>query len=129
MAKEEFRSLPDEYTNAGYTYKLHKRGNKGVIYLAESKNDHGISFIAEVFVIKIAKAMNAMVKNTLIIAPKRERIPGNSDFGAWAWCISSGVKEQIIEEAEKIFQEIEDGILPEPVKTVKDEESLVDTTK
>lgn len=123
--KEKFRPLPDEYTNGGYTYKQQKRGKKGVIYLAKGKrHDEKEYAIAEVFVIKVAKAVDTKVKGKRVVAPEREKIPGNSDFGAWAWCISGKTVKQTIERAEKIFKEIEDGIRPEP-QPVTDDEAFI----
>lgn len=109
MEKEEFRPLPDEYTNAGYTFIQHKRGENAVIYMTA-----GDQVMAEVFVIKTAKAVDSTVKGKPLKVPARERVPGNSDFGAWAWAIGNGSKERVEEEAELIFQEIEEGIRPAP---------------
>lgn len=108
MTKEEFRPLPNEYTNAGYTFMQQKRGEKAVIYMTA-----GDKPIAEIFVIKTAKAVDSTVKGKPLKVPARERVPGNSDFGAWAWTVS-GSKEKVENRAEIIFQEIETGTRPAP---------------
>lgn len=126
--KQEFRPLPEEYSNSGYTYKLYKRGKKGAIYLCEHNTENGnSSFIAEVFVIKIAKAVDTMVKKKRVVVPEREKIPGNSDFGNWAWCISGRTKEQAISRAKIIFDEIEAGTRPAPQPTKVDDEPVIKT--
>lgn len=119
---EEFRSLPEEYSHAGNIYKLHERGKRGVIYFAEGEDN----LICEVFVIKIAKATILKFKGKdPTPVPERERVPGNEDFGDWAWCVSGSVKEDVLERAGGILKEIEDGIRPAPVPVKDNEEPII----
>lgn len=94
-SKEEFRPLPSEYNmaNTKYVYKQVKRGEKAVMYRL-----HGAEFVSfEVFKIKVRKATEMMGKHI----PEREKLPGNEDFGVWAW------ETNTEDKAEAIFQRLE----------------------
>lgn len=75
-------------------------------------------FICEIFCVRVAKAATLNIGGKISEVPDRERVPGNEDFGKWAWCISGNKKEDLILRAKEIAKEIDDGIRPK-----KDEET------
>lgn len=89
----EFRPLPNTYTNTGIEYRLLKRGKKSCIYRSVDNK------YFEVFRIKELKP-NIIMGNPV---PRREKIPGNEEFGTWAWCVRSE------DRANAIYEEIESG--------------------
>lgn len=80
-----------------------KRGSKAVMYHTEESDCPGHN-IYEVFMIKVRPA--GVIKGVAI--PKREVVPGNCDFGAWAWCYS-GRGEFTLNKANEKFDSIEAG--------------------
>lgn len=98
--------LPKTYGKPGYAYNLVKESAKGAVYeqiYKESGQLHGW----EVFKKRIAKAGIVFGRPQ----PDRYQLPSNEDFGQVAWSVSvlSG-----FEQAEKVLQEIEQGIRPMP---------------
>ena len=82
-----FRELPDSYTVTGIQYNKVQQGRKAVIYSSEHS--------CEVFKLRVAKP--TVVKDVPV--PERYKVPGNEDFGGWAWCISNRGKAM-----EKFFE-------------------------
>ena len=114
----EIRKLPMEYPLYGNKFKQIKKTDKAVIYAAEE----GDSTIYEVFCVKVAKATVIKMNNSTI--PARERIPGNEDFGKWAWTTRSE------ERANAIFEEIEQGLRPMKVEGAENaEENDAESTR
>lgn len=115
---EEIRKLPMEYPLYGNKFKQIKKTDKAVMYAAKE----GESTIFEVFVLKIAKATVIKMNNSTI--PARERIPGNEDFGKWAWTTRDE------ERANLIFDEIEQGLRPMKVEGTENiEENEAENTR
>lgn len=105
---EEFRPLPESYQAHGHTFKLLKRGKKGVIYMAgENNRDENNVLIGkhvfEIFCIKVAKAVTIRAGGTETNVPRREKVPSDKDFGMWAWATTTE------KHALRIFNNIESG--------------------
>lgn len=76
--KEEIRQLPLEYKHSGMTLKQLERTDKAAIYKS-------VEGVYEVFKIKIAKASVLKANGKETTVPARERVPGHSNFGDFAW--------------------------------------------
>jgi hypothetical protein len=81
-----------EFKKNGQRYCQIKRNNKAVIY--SQKNEVGRMIGYEVWKIKIQKAFAF----TNYQYPSKERIPGNNDFGKWAWSVGT------LDRAEEILE-------------------------
>ena len=82
-AKEDVRPLPKEYKHSGMTFQQVARTKKAAIYKEKDSETY------EVFLIKTAKATTIKAGGKMTDVPARERIPGNNDFGVWAWSYTS----------------------------------------
>lgn len=90
--------LSNEIQKNGFLYRIHKRGEKCLIYEQVDTEDD-ITIAYEVFKRRIDKPKVIFG----IQLPEREKFPGNEDFGKWAWsCVS-------IEKALWRFDVIESG--------------------
>lgn len=82
------QQLPDSYSKNGYRYYLEQRNHKAAIY---SQYQGSLLYAYEVFRIKIASEKT--IKE--IFYPEHERIPGNEDFGKFAFTIENWHDAQI----------------------------------
>ena len=81
---DEIKKLPEDFRRNNYNYVQVRRGKNGFIYAQKSMYTLGKIIAWEVFVRKVSPAVE--VEGNLL--PDRERIPGNNDFGSWAWSFS-----------------------------------------
>lgn len=80
------RELPKEYKHSGMTFKQIDRTKNAAIYADEKAG------VWEIFKIKIGKASKIKTGGKVVDVPERERLPGNEDFGKWAWSFSDETK-------------------------------------
>jgi len=97
--KEEIKRLPIEFTRDGNSYRLYRRGQKGVVY--ETWVDEMYKSY-EVFKIKISKRGPRSPHPDALM----EVVPSDSRFGEWAWACHC--KEKALD----YFWKIEKGKTP-----------------
>jgi hypothetical protein len=79
-AEKKFRALPPTYSHSEMTFEQVDRTDKAAIYKAS-----GESAVWEVFKIKVLPPKTIRPNGVEKQIPEREKVPGDEDFGLWAW--------------------------------------------
>lgn len=80
MNQQTLERLPKTYTTqGGFVHTQQIRGLNSVVFKKEHPIQGTTSY--EVFQIKAQKGQEVFGKSY----PPKERVPGNEDFGGWAW--------------------------------------------
>jgi hypothetical protein len=102
-ATVKIEKLPLNFKKNGHMYNQVKRTDKVAMYHVTDPETSNV-IATEVFLVKVM--MNRRFGDK--VYPPTEILPGNGEFGKWAWCFGYfGGKGQVL--ADKRFDEIEAG--------------------